>query len=46
MGVSAHTGSGMEEFFTAVDEAVEEYNTEYKPILECLRKERVIQGTG
>ncbi|KNC76545.1 GPN-loop GTPase 1 [Sphaeroforma arctica JP610] len=38
--VSAVTGQGIEEFFTAVDAAVEEYDTIYKPELERIKKER------
>ncbi|ORZ05746.1 GPN-loop GTPase, partial [Lobosporangium transversale] len=34
VGVSAVTGAGMDEFLKAVDEAVVEYNEEYKPELE------------
>jgi len=34
VGVSAATGAGMEELFTAVDECREEYNQTYKKELE------------
>ncbi|CAM0140759.1 hypothetical protein VKS41_008029 [Umbelopsis sp. WA50703] len=40
VGVSAVTGEGMEEFFTAVDEATEEYEKEYKPEIERLIREK------
>jgi hypothetical protein len=40
VGVSAHTGKGMPEFLAAVDSAVDEYNAEYKPLLDKLRDER------
>ncbi|KAI9594741.1 hypothetical protein BDF19DRAFT_443504 [Syncephalis fuscata] len=38
VGVSAVTGTGMEELFSKVDECVKEYNEEYKPEMERLRK--------
>ncbi|TPX32136.1 hypothetical protein SmJEL517_g04725 [Synchytrium microbalum] len=33
-GVSAVTGAGMKEYFDAVDDAVKEYDTDYKPEME------------
>lgn len=44
VGVSAHTGAGMDEFFDAVSGAVDEYHNEYKPLLEKLKKEKVCQS--
>ncbi|KAF9296768.1 hypothetical protein BGZ74_010178 [Mortierella antarctica] len=40
VGVSAVTGAGMDDFLKAVDEAVVEYDTEYKPELERVVEER------
>ncbi|KAG0313429.1 hypothetical protein BG000_005893, partial [Podila horticola] len=40
VGVSAVTGAGMDDFLKAVDEAVVEYDTEYKPELERVLEER------
>lgn len=40
VGVSAVTGEGMDEFFTAVDQAAEEYEKEYKPEIERLIREK------
>ncbi|KAF9403124.1 hypothetical protein BGZ94_004718 [Podila epigama] len=40
VGVSAVTGAGMDDFLKAVDEAVVEYDTEYKPELERVLAER------
>ncbi|KAG0320656.1 hypothetical protein BGZ99_004375 [Dissophora globulifera] len=40
VGVSAVTGAGMDDFLKAVDEAVIEYDTEYKPELERVLEER------
>ncbi|KAJ3145335.1 hypothetical protein HK101_002509 [Irineochytrium annulatum] len=40
VGVSAMTGDGMDDFMAAVDEAVMEYNKEYRPEVEALLKER------
>ncbi|XP_072263279.1 GPN-loop GTPase 1 [Pyxicephalus adspersus] len=38
VGVSAVTGAGMEEFFVKVSEAAEEYEKEYRPEYERLRR--------
>ncbi|KAF9360339.1 hypothetical protein BGX26_009809 [Mortierella sp. AD094] len=40
VGVSAVTGAGMDDFLKAVDEAVIEYDQEYKPELERVLEER------
>lgn len=40
VGVSAVTGAGMDDFLKAVDEAVVEYDQEYKPELERVLEER------
>ncbi|KAF8594704.1 hypothetical protein BDV93DRAFT_529152 [Ceratobasidium sp. AG-I] len=40
VGVSSATGDGIADFFKAVDGAREEYDKEYKPELERLKKER------
>eukprot|EP00051_Salpingoeca_urceolata_P006241 m.82786 g.82786 ORF g.82786 m.82786 type:complete len:366 (+) comp14743_c0_seq2:186-1283(+) len=40
VGVSAHTGAGIDDLFGAIDEAVGQYHNEYKPVLERLRKEK------
>eukprot|EP00040_Diaphanoeca_grandis_P014685 m.74644 g.74644 ORF g.74644 m.74644 type:complete len:368 (-) comp24683_c0_seq1:61-1164(-) len=40
VGVSAHTGAGMDDFFVAMDGAVKEYHEEYRPLLERLKKEK------
>lgn len=40
VGVSAHTGAGMGEFFAAVDKATIEYHEEYVPLLEKMRADR------
>lgn len=41
VGVSALEGEGIKEFFEKVDEAVEEYHTDYKPMLDDLQREKV-----
>jgi translation initiation factor IF-2 len=46
VGVSALTGEGIDELFEAVDEAVEEYMTEYKPVIDQLRKDKVRKLSG
>ena len=39
VGVSAVTGAGMEEFFIKINEAVENYEKEYKPwLMECIKE--------
>ncbi|KAJ9103217.1 hypothetical protein QFC21_002640 [Naganishia friedmannii] len=40
VGVSAMTGAGMKEFFNAVEEARQEYMTDYKPELDKIAKEK------
>ncbi|KAJ3332782.1 hypothetical protein HDU76_013109 [Blyttiomyces sp. JEL0837] len=40
VGVSAVTGAGMTDFFNAVDDAVEEYNKDYRPEIEKKLRER------
>ncbi|CAE6430692.1 unnamed protein product [Rhizoctonia solani] len=40
VGVSSATGAGVADFFKAVDEARDEYEKNYKPELERLKKER------
>ncbi|KAI8058538.1 GPN-loop GTPase [Syncephalis plumigaleata] len=40
VGVSAVSGAGMDELFVQVDKCVEEYEKEYKPEMERLRKEK------
>ncbi|KAI9882509.1 MAG: hypothetical protein M1823_005740 [Watsoniomyces obsoletus] len=40
VGVSSLTGHGVDDFFTAVDEKVEEFNRDYRPELERRRQER------
>ncbi|QRV95723.1 ATP(GTP)-binding protein Fet5 [Ceratobasidium sp. AG-Ba] len=46
VGVSSATGAGVADFFKAVDEAREEYETQYKPELERLKKERDDKAEG
>ncbi|KAF9143887.1 hypothetical protein BG015_000278 [Linnemannia schmuckeri] len=43
VGVSAVTGAGMDDFLKAVDEAVVEYDQEYKPELERVLEERRVK---
>jgi len=43
--VSAYDGYGMEDFFAAVDKAVTNYETEYKPMYEALVQERKTKST-
>lgn len=40
VGVSAVSGAGMDELFVEVGKCVEEYEKEYKPEMERLRKEK------
>ncbi|KAI8987404.1 hypothetical protein BDF20DRAFT_904532 [Mycotypha africana] len=41
VGVSAVTGAGIDEFFEAVKEATEEYETDYKPEIERMIREKM-----
>ena len=43
VGVSAMAGTGIDDFLQAVQDKVEEYNTEYKPELESLRQKRELE---
>lgn len=43
VGVSSMTGQGVDEFFKAIDEKVEEFEREYRPELEKRRKQRESQ---
>ncbi|XP_065176512.1 GPN-loop GTPase 1-like [Sycon ciliatum] len=40
VGVSAATGLGISDFFSAVKDAVQEYHTDYKPEIDRLRQEQ------
>jgi putative protein kinase ArgK-like GTPase of G3E family len=40
VGVSAATGEGMQELFENIQEAREEYETEYKPTIQEKRKQK------
>ncbi|KAJ1567527.1 hypothetical protein HK405_005663, partial [Cladochytrium tenue] len=40
VGVSAVTGEGMDSFFNAVDEAVDEFKRDYRPAIEKMLQER------
>eukprot|EP00041_Stephanoeca_diplocostata_P020424 m.457023 g.457023 ORF g.457023 m.457023 type:complete len:356 (+) comp21576_c0_seq18:295-1362(+) len=40
VGVSAHTGAGMDEFFAAVDSATAEYHAEYVPLLAKMKEDK------
>ncbi len=40
VGVSAVSGSGMDDFMTAIEKKVTEYNADYKPMLEAAIRER------
>jgi len=42
VGVSAHTGEGMDDFLAAIDEAKAEYHSEYVPLLTRLKADRVV----
>lgn len=44
VGVSAHTGAGMDEFFAAVDAATAEYHEEYVPLLEQMREDKAAKA--
>ncbi|KAJ3417612.1 hypothetical protein HDV05_000069 [Chytridiales sp. JEL 0842] len=40
VGVSAVTGAGMDDFFNAIDDAVDEYHADYKPEFERILREK------
>ncbi|KAI9343725.1 hypothetical protein DFJ73DRAFT_961056 [Zopfochytrium polystomum] len=40
VGVSAVTGAGMDDFFNAVDDAVDEYNKDYRPEIDKMIREK------
>ncbi|KAH9525549.1 GPN-loop GTPase 1 [Bulinus truncatus] len=43
VGVSATTGEGFDEFLAKIDEATIEYETEYRPMYEKLRRDKAIK---
>lgn len=46
VGVSAATGEGMDEFVDKIAEATEEYEREYRPMYEKLRREKAQKAEG